>query len=57
MTIINQGYVSKSLSFFKISFMKKYNLVEYTNVNKPCVAVLASVSLPNELLVDLKVLR
>jgi hypothetical protein len=37
MTIINQGYVSKSLSFFKISFMKKYNLVEYTNINKPCV--------------------
>ena len=37
MTIINQCYVSSSILFFKIYFMKKYKLYEYTNINKPCI--------------------
>jgi hypothetical protein len=37
MTIIDQGHVSKSISFFKKNFMKKYKLNEYTNLNKPCI--------------------
>ena len=34
---ITQGYVSKTLVFFKKNFMKKYKLVEYVNIHKPCV--------------------
>jgi hypothetical protein len=34
---ITQGYVSKTLVFFKKKFMKKYKLVEYVNIHKPCV--------------------
>ena len=37
MTLINQGYVSNSISFFKNNFMKQYNLTKYTNIYKPCI--------------------
>jgi hypothetical protein len=37
MNRITQAYVSQNLNFFKSNFLKRYNLEEYNDVNKPAL--------------------